>query len=210
MAKAIHNDYDEFVYEDVRGWASLGGQCPRNAERDLHRWMHNKFGFKFAISWMDLTIWDPDSTDTIEVKWPYIEPYQLYHAIAKAGAYQISRSVVESGREDELQKFWEVVAENCDWFKRNPYRDLKDEWSVLVPVRSHGDEARFCKNDKLLVLTTGSAFVRGSSWDSKLIYTVIPHDFIVPGVTLDQLLRKNASSMKLLCAMDGLCPDGTG
>ena len=49
---------DGLLHGAIQSFASLGSDCkyPANAERDLHRWLRDLFGFKLQTYtvWMDL------------------------------------------------------------------------------------------------------------------------------------------------------------
>ena len=198
---------DGCVAEDIAGWASLGGakHAGSRMERDLVSWTKNAFGFQLELSWMEITVWDKETTGTKNVQWPYIEPWLLLHELGTV-PQQIRRSSVPTGFDSKMLEFWSHCNKHCKWMSNHPMGGQESAWQWTIPLRSHGDAARFCQNSKLLILSSSSILARGSSWNTKLIFTLIPHELLVAGVTLRQLLTQMGKSMHQLCSMSGQCP----
>lgn len=200
MQADVHADALPSMLQD---WASLGGASNKrsNVERDLHRWLRLQQKLGVEISWMPLTVFTKGGLGREEVLHPFLEPHRLVSAIYAAGRKQFERSLLG---EDAVapQDFWEHCARELPpWFVNHPARHRKAEWGKLIPLRVHGDEARFCKQSKLLVLQTASAFAGGtSSWDTKLVFTTIASERLIPHVTIPQLLRRMAASLNVLGA----------
>ena len=159
----------------IRDWASLGGDSQKrsNMERDLHRWLQLEKTLGIRITWVPITVFTKGGLGYEEVLQPVLEPHRLVAAIHASGMRQFGRSLLGDDG-DAPQRFWEHCAqERPPWFADHPARKREKEWGHRIPLRMHGDEARFCKQSKLLVLQTASAFVHGCSWDTRLIFTVI-------------------------------------
>jgi hypothetical protein len=163
------------------------------------------FDFDIEFIWMTITVWDDESIGTKDIQWPYIEPWMLLHEMGKSP--QATTSCLWGDvPESEIGTFWEHCHQHCKWMRTHPMDTRETDWPVTIPLRSHGDGARFCKNSKLLIFSSGSIFARGYSWDTKYIYTVIPCELMVGSITLNQILVHLGKSLRALANPDGTCP----
>ena len=77
------------------------------------------------------------------------------------------------------------------WYGSHPCRaDIERDPSAVVPLRLYGDDASHQKNKSVLVLTVSSVLARHlPSWDSRLLFTVVPLEDAIPGVTVGELYK---------------------
>lgn len=190
----------------VQQWASLGNQAKHraNLERDLHVWLRNMWGVELELSYMPLTVNNLNGEGQVEIMHPYVEPYLLFHEMENASEQQFRRSCLGSDAAAcSPRQFWSHCAKvKPDWFCRHPVRLMPERWDDVIPIRTHGDGARFCKASKLLIVSTSSALSRGNSWDTRFLYTVVPDELMVPNVTIQQVHKRLAKSVN--CLLSGV------
>jgi hypothetical protein len=140
-----------------------------------------------------IRIANPDGDGTIEVDHPALMPVDLVQEIWDTGPALFQRSMVGPRGGQTVKDFWSATRDS-DWVKSHPHLQ-HDDLSTTIPLWIHGDMARVYKVQKLLILSWMSSLVSGCSWNSRHIFTVIPHDVIAKGVTLQDLLKHYATAI---------------
>ena len=160
--------------------ASMGGENARsqNVERDFHRWLEYTLELNKRIKFVELSILDGDKEKVI--LYPTVPPAEIIKLLWEQGA--LDNTLFGPKGKSELKSFWHAVR-NEEWFLNHPCidHDNPEQLEYTVPIRIHGDEAKFQKVQKLIVLQWSSALSKGCAWDRFVYYINI--------LALNKLLR---------------------
>lgn len=143
------------------------GKFPNNAERDTHRLVH-RLGSSLAafIEMKEVRMYDPSSMEESVQKLPMILPHQLCLALWKRGEDVFRRCLFGNLTDQEVEQFWNHVAEKCSWFAIHPAA----QWPTrgrIASVGSYGDEVQAYRNSECGVISV-------LGWVSELSYLNTP------------------------------------
>ena len=194
LAAAAQRDMGAMCPTDVRSFSSLGAAGARasHIERDLHRWLTGTFRVPIELSSVPLTVKDTMTHEERTVDYPVIWPHMWAAACYEIGGGAFQKCVIGAGGRDDLMNFWSRAWRTA-WGRAHPVYESGEDLSCVVPVRFHGDAARYQKRlsspNRVLILSTMSAMVSGCSWDTRWLFTLIDTRIMVKGKTLSQLLE---------------------
>lgn len=153
---------------------------------DLHRWLKDAFGFEFEVSYVPLTLKIPRTGVVKETQYPIIWPHIWAAACWKAGGNQFSISALGAKGDSALERFWSHVAAHTSWGASHPALAGEDPLDSIIPVRLHGDCARYQKRlsspSRILILSTSSAMTTGCSWDTRWLFSLLDTRRMVKGI----------------------------
>ena len=89
--------------------------------------------------------------------------------------------------EAELREFWHEQRGE-EWVLKHPaFTEFHWDKSVSIPMGIHADKGQHIKKDKILVIAWGSVMCRAPTVWSKVLYTVVPDEVLIPRETDERL-----------------------
>ena len=137
-----------------------------------------------------------DAGDIELLDHPRIVPVELAEELWNAGIDAFKAAMLGRMTSKDVERYWENCSD-MDWFKRHPHRPEVEHWNSTLPVWVHGDAARAFKCQKILILSWMCGLMSGCSWNSRLLYSVIPADELSQ-LTLQSLLAAFANDINEL------------
>jgi hypothetical protein len=170
---------------DIAGLASLGavGKYGNNVERDFHRWARNAHGLDFRERIIKLQVMGPDAMTQKEISFPVLPPSTIVKNMWEFSPDMFRKNMFGN---QSLAMFWSAAYDH-GFIHKHPHAP-RSRWASAIPFTIHGDGARAFKNQKLLILSWAPVLIRGCSWDTRMLYCVVPYDLLISGITLQQLL----------------------
>lgn len=152
----------------------------------------------------------PTSTDVQEIQVPVLLPHEVLHAIACAGAVQVSKSLTGTFDRPAIREFWTHVRQLEEW-KNHPLfaSSTSEELGCTIPLIFHVDGAEFYTNSEYLVWSFSSALSSGDVWDIKFPMVVLPHSAMHEDGVAAEVHRRVAklAAWSLKHAAKGIFPD---
>ena len=99
----------------------------------------------------------------------------------------------------ELQLEWTLAHPVLD-----PYRDLSAQDIPVYPVNFHGDGARYVNKRKIIVISITGALCKLFGLLGRLVVTVVPEEFLLWKLTLEQIYARIVWSFE--CLATGIWP----
>ena len=169
--------------EMLSSWASLASG---HSQRDLLRWSRS-FGLDIdpvvaRITHRELR----DNTSAIKDH-AVLYPHEIIHAVYTRNREQFNKSFLGPGCDENVQAFWDHHSES-NWVKMHPaFKDLEIDPSTAIPLGFHSDKGQHIKKDKILTMSWNSVLsVEVTEW-SKWLFTILPDDLTVAGVSAEEL-----------------------
>lgn len=188
VAEAVVEETAGCVSSAVRDLSSMGnsGSCPQNCERDLRRWLHDALGVELELHYITLTLQNTQGPGTVDVQHPVLAPHVVASELWRASPDLFVQHVIGPGGPAAVRSFWKHSMK-AEWARKHPAAAQPHMLDWTVPVRLHGDGARFVKGEKLVNLSWSGAMSRGCSWNTRFLFTVVPHSLLVKDITYQQL-----------------------
>ena len=204
IAGDIVADYGAGRQARVDGWASLGkqGQHKGNCHRDLRRWA-GSFGLDLEIGKVSTPVKNLFDQGTVNVDHCVLYPHEVFAAAWEQGLPVFKHMFCPNG-EAELREFWHEQRDH-EWVQRHPaFSQLNADKGFSVPMGIHADKGQHIKKYKILVMAWGSVMCRAPTVWSKILYTVVPDEILIPRETDERLYAALVWSFQWL--MHGLWP----
>lgn len=166
--------------EGMERMARIGsyGEHGQNLYRDLC----NLFGHPVGappIDWVEVP-----TTAGRKTPVPFIFPHKFFQRLyAERGDLWIDRIIGGAGA---CSEFWEGMADT-EFVKRHPHLPMHAR-DRIVPLGFHGDGGAFCAHDSLYGLSWNSLVCRGSTIQTRFLFSVMRKSDMVAD-SLDSLLR---------------------
>jgi hypothetical protein len=176
------------VHPSVNCVASLGcgGKYRGNIDRDLRRNVRCLFGVDLELEYIKVRVARPQGPGLMTIDHPVLPPHALASAIFAQGGHILKNVLLGPRGENAPAEFW---ANHCgdSWWEGHPLRAQPDKHATAIPVRVHGDGAKFTRDEKLLILSWTGATAKGGSWMTRMLFTVMPVVMISKPATLKDL-----------------------
>ena len=165
--------------EGMESMAKLGNYGA-NAQH-LYKGLCNLFGHPVGappIDWVEVPTVAGRKTPV-----PFIFPHIFSKLFSDRQDIWIDRVV---GGDGACSEFWKGMA-NSEFVKRHPHLP-RHAWDRIVPLGMHGDGGAFCAHDSLYGLSRNSLVCRGSTIQTRFIFSIIRKSDMVAD-SMDSLLR---------------------
>ena len=202
LARTIAKEFCVPVNSQLAGFASLSSDT--HCERDLHVWLRGAYDINMEVTHVPIDVYDKHWKE-VRVQHPILLPCDLARELWAAGDSVFESSMVGKAGAGGLNKFWQQVSK-LGWGSKHPHLQNPDLFASQIPVLLHGDGARAFKVQKLIILSWSSALVRGCTWNSRCLFSVIPAENMIKGKTLQQILQHFADGINKL--QSGIGSDG--
>ena len=155
----------------------------------MHHWVPEIFGVNIQPFMAPITLLDESTLHTVNDAMPMFLPHEMLAQLWAVGPDQIRCSMAPIW--NDIEAYW-IRAEETDWGRRhsvNSDPELRAHRAWTVPAAIHVDGMNYRRNTEGDVWSWSSLLAKSSTWDSKLLICVIPHERIVPQVTTDEVVK---------------------
>ena len=166
-----------------------------NYERSLHRWFRKQAFAELMPQPYNfpLTVYGTTKLSMKRAVHACLLPHEWFGTLY---AFPELFEELMTGGEANLRHFWDRSRET-DWYRSHPViGTAKPEWQV--PIGHHGDDVGVFSGEKVLVMTWGSVATALNVLDTRLIFTGIYVKQLIDDVTLDEIHKVFAWSMRCL------------
>ena len=182
MASSVVADYGR-GQPFVDGWASLGahGRRKGNCHRDLRKWAKT-FDIDLDFGFVKTPVRNLRDHGTIEVDHAILYPHEVFAAAWEKGE-NVFKQLFCPGGHDELIHFWRTQRDH-PWVKEHPgFCEFQHDRRWCCPLGVHADKGQHIKRDKILAISWGGIMCRKATDWSRILFTIIPDEILIPGVT---------------------------
>ena len=197
MAADIQKDYGPGVAA-VDALASLGsqGKNPGNCYRDLMRWAQ-QLGISLDVGVVSTPVRNLRDHGEIMVDHHVLYPHEVFSACWSFNPKAFEYIFLGPGAIPELVDYWKMQ-ETQPWVPSHPGWEHGGTYENCIPIGIHGDKGAHIRKDKILVLSWNSVMTRAPTIWSKILYTVVPNEVLIPGSTDERLYAVLAWSLHWL------------
>ena len=175
---AVFGDHNDIVSD----WASIG----KNSQRDLLNWAKS-FGLELTPAKVKVTYRNMKNNGTRAGTHYVLYPHELIHAIYTSDRRQFELSFLGTEGDAGLRKFWEFQRQ-FPWADKHPgFTEYNAGLDEAIPIGFHSDKGQHIKKDKILTMSWGSVMSSELTEWRNFVFTILPDDMAVPGVTAEQI-----------------------
>lgn len=158
-----------------------------NAERDLQNWASRQLWRQLLPDPYNFNLDVEHSGELHESIHSCLLPHEVFHALYTHGP-ELFRKLMMGGSEDALVKWWHEAEQIGDgWYTDHPVVAKVSDPRLRIPFGIHGDDAGVHGQEQVLVLTWGPVASSLSTFDSRLVFTMIKVSSILPYNTMQTI-----------------------
>ena len=188
MAHDVQKDYGRGNNSVVDGWASLGnhGKHPSNCHRDLRKWGRS-IGIHLEPAEVMTPVRNLKDHGTVQVPHSVLYPHEVFATIWEAGPAVFQHVFLGPAGKAGLREFWRKQ-EGEEWVRQHPgFTSYGARRGRAIPFGVHADKGQHIKKDKILTISWGGVMSVAPTVWSKLLFTVVPDETLIPQVTDERL-----------------------
>ena len=125
-------------------------------------------------------------------------PHEVFAAVYEASPALFKKVFLGPEGSEGLRKYWRRQRRQ-PWVQQHPALQGKS-WKYAVPIGIHADKGQHIKRDKILVISWSSCMsIAPTAW-SKILFSILPSEFEVPGVSAEELYAVLVWSLDVLAS----------